>query len=107
MTNRSLSEALSHWRADRPDEWKMDEFIRQAKSQEVEVAELVAANKGLFHALEVSTDTAGKLREENEKLRAFAREVADLTNDELNSIPWSVIFDKHGISKLLTGEEDD
>ena len=26
-----LSSHLKDWRADRPDEWKMDEFIRQAE----------------------------------------------------------------------------
>lgn len=29
-----LSERLSMWRADRPDEWTMDEFIRLAKKIE-------------------------------------------------------------------------
>lgn len=32
--NRSLSEHLSMFRADRPDEWKMDEFIKMAKMLE-------------------------------------------------------------------------
>ena len=30
----NLSEQLKQWRIDRPDEWKMDEFIRQAKELE-------------------------------------------------------------------------
>jgi hypothetical protein len=29
-----LSEMMQRWRAERPDEWRMDEFIRQAKSME-------------------------------------------------------------------------
>jgi hypothetical protein len=32
-----LSEYLKSWRADRPDEWKMDEFIRAAEHLEAEV----------------------------------------------------------------------
>ncbi len=31
---RALSELLKLWRAERPDEWIMDEFIREAKSME-------------------------------------------------------------------------
>ena len=29
-----LSEHIKQWRADRPDEWKMDEFIREAAALE-------------------------------------------------------------------------
>jgi hypothetical protein len=29
-----LSEDLEHWRAERPDEWTMDDFIRKAKELE-------------------------------------------------------------------------
>jgi hypothetical protein len=29
-----LSEDLKHWRAERPDEWTMDDFIRKAKALE-------------------------------------------------------------------------
>jgi len=35
-----LSEELEKWRADRPDEWKMDEFIRNADALEKQLAEL-------------------------------------------------------------------
>lgn len=31
-----LSEQLRYWRAERPDEWKMDEFIRLAEELERE-----------------------------------------------------------------------
>ena len=30
MSNKKLSEKLKSWRAERPDEWIMDEFIRKA-----------------------------------------------------------------------------
>ena len=33
---KSLQEDLKFWRAERPDEWKMDEFIRKAKALEEE-----------------------------------------------------------------------
>ena len=32
---RGLAAELALWRANRPDEWKMDEFIRMARQQEV------------------------------------------------------------------------
>ena len=31
-----LSEELNKWRCERPDEWKMDEFIREAERLECE-----------------------------------------------------------------------
>jgi hypothetical protein len=31
-------EDLQYWRAERPDEWKMDEFIRRAKQGEKAIA---------------------------------------------------------------------
>jgi len=35
-----LSSDLQKWRAERPDEWVMDEFIRNAKALEAEIASL-------------------------------------------------------------------
>jgi len=34
MSNKPLSEQLEYWRAERPSEWLMDEFIRDAKKLE-------------------------------------------------------------------------
>lgn len=42
-----LSVELEKWRADRPDEWKMDEFIRKAAELEREKADLVAQVESL------------------------------------------------------------
>jgi hypothetical protein len=36
-----LSEDLKYWRAERPDEWTMDRFIRKAKAMENKLAEIV------------------------------------------------------------------
>jgi len=41
----TLSEQLSKYRSDRPDEWNMDEFIRDAKLLENKNKELVDALK--------------------------------------------------------------
>jgi hypothetical protein len=38
--SKELSESLRYWRADRPDEWTMDEFIRAAEKLERENIEL-------------------------------------------------------------------
>lgn len=35
MSRISLSENLKYWRCERPDEWKMDEFIRIATKNEL------------------------------------------------------------------------
>lgn len=37
-----LSEDLKYWRAERPDEWKMDEFIRKAVELEDKLKELTS-----------------------------------------------------------------
>lgn len=34
-----LSDELEKWRCDRPDEWKMDEFIRKAREIEAALSE--------------------------------------------------------------------
>lgn len=43
-----LSEELGKWRCDRPDEWKMDEFQRNAEKLEAERDALAAQNKELL-----------------------------------------------------------
>lgn len=42
-----LSEELLNWRIDRPDEWKMDEFVRKAVAleKELELVQTLQANK--------------------------------------------------------------
>lgn len=37
-----LSDNLKYWRAERPDEWTMDEFIRKAKKMEVRNEKMVS-----------------------------------------------------------------
>ena len=41
-----LSEELTSWRIDRPDEWKMDEFIQKAKQLEEALATLPLKQQG-------------------------------------------------------------
>ncbi len=40
MKKIKLSEDIKYWRAERPDEWTMDEFIRAAQKLERELSEL-------------------------------------------------------------------
>ena len=40
MKKRKLSEDIKYWRAERPDEWTMDEFIRAAQKLERELSDL-------------------------------------------------------------------
>ena len=42
--SKSLSKDLAHWRAERPDEWTMDEFMRKAKFLETALIELTDTN---------------------------------------------------------------
>jgi hypothetical protein len=43
-----LSKELECWRAERPDEWKMEEFARQAKDLEQENAKLLSERAELI-----------------------------------------------------------
>jgi len=37
MSEQPLSKKLQYWRAERPDEWTMDEFIRDAGKLEISI----------------------------------------------------------------------
>lgn len=50
-----LSEQLKEWRAERPDEWKMDEFIREAKA--LERGENIIECKGYGHDAKLYLNT--------------------------------------------------
>ena len=50
-SERTLAEELSMWRAERPDEWKMDEFIRGAKELEAQLTDAREENKELKELL--------------------------------------------------------
>jgi exonuclease VII small subunit len=47
-----LSEELKHWRIERPDEWKMDDFIRKAQELEEEVDRLEGVEDELREAID-------------------------------------------------------
>jgi hypothetical protein len=42
VSNKTLSKRLKFWRAERPDEWIMDEFIRDAEVLERQLNDLAA-----------------------------------------------------------------
>jgi hypothetical protein len=42
VSNKTLSKRLKFWRAERPDEWVMDEFIRDAEVLERQLNDLAA-----------------------------------------------------------------
>ena len=44
-----LSEKLKYWRAERPDEWTMDEFIRQSKRMEDAIVGFMSEFHGEYH----------------------------------------------------------
>ena len=51
MKKIKLSEDIKYWRAERPDEWTMDEFVRAAQKLERELAELATEKHRLLIAL--------------------------------------------------------
>jgi hypothetical protein len=44
IMSEPLSKKLKDWRAERPDEWKMDEFIRDAEAMEKQLQKESFAN---------------------------------------------------------------
>lgn len=78
-----LSNSLQFWRAERPDEWTMDEFIREAKRME---AELEAFNSAQQPVAQIPSDTQEQAAEpelqpafDNQaERRAFQNYYADL-----------------------------
>lgn len=55
-----LSTELSKWRCDRPDEWKMDEFIRNAEKLEAERDALAAQANRLHSSLRLLAHAVAK-----------------------------------------------
>lgn len=41
----TLTEDLQYWRAERPDEWKMDEFIRKASAMQDTLKFFIESNQ--------------------------------------------------------------
>lgn len=52
----ALGKRLMHWRADRPSEWLMDEFIQQAETQAAELEAAKARNQRLTTLLQDIVD---------------------------------------------------
>lgn len=63
---KKLSDDLRYWRAERPDEWKMDEFIRRA----VELEDFILEREVRLSELITKTSYA-----EQVKVLGFSREV--------------------------------
>jgi hypothetical protein len=70
--NKTLSGKMEFWRAERPDEWTMDEFIRDAEKLEAATALQAERVRELEEALKLA-DAA--LRGKNINLKALSRRV--------------------------------
>ena len=68
---RKLSDRLKDWRAERPDEWTMDEFIRDAKELE---------QKPVSNVVNPLLDEVGELVEAQEKLIEFYEDYINSTS---------------------------
>lgn len=76
-----LSVELEKWRIDRPDEWKMDEFIRKAAELESHVEHLKTALIGLDDAYcRAGVDLTREERTEDRKRLIAAREAVARSN---------------------------
>lgn len=68
---KTLIEGMEYWRSERPDEWKMDEFIRGVQQLQTKLTESEARVSRLYDALSAANEYT-----EN-----------GLFNDELNETP--------------------
>ena len=64
-----LSEDLQYWRAERPDEWKMDDFIRIAKNLQDENVRLKKLLAEVVEAKAVLSETPLDFIEEKQILK--------------------------------------
>jgi hypothetical protein len=116
MSDKLLSEDLEYWRAERPDEWTMDRFIRNAKILEDELADIAEEHRQVM-AEECPTDEKhctcvpilraeiDSLTAENERLRDG--EEYNILQDRINEL-YRVADksqnDKRELVKALTDE---
>ena len=86
-----LLEQLKYWRAERPDEWKMDEFLRLAEEQNKRIVELESHNLGLTKTLvEIEKDREIRDLEQQAKgLENYANE--ELSGLAADNIHWMLI----------------
>lgn len=73
-----LSEELGKWRIDRPDEWKMDEFMRNAEKLESERDTAMAQN------LEQLNNCLAALQIANKRIDELEKYNLDLANESDN-----------------------
>ena len=73
-----LSEELGKWRIDRPDEWKMDEFMRNAEKLESERDTAMAQN------LEQLNNCLAALQIANKRIDKLEKYNLDLANESHN-----------------------
>jgi len=97
--DRGLSEDLAYWRAERPDEWTMDRFIRDAAKLEAEVERLrvelhdAVSGRPSIVTLQAIGDENKRLKAEVERLRkALERMATKEFGDEPNWKGWALQF---------------
>jgi len=78
VSEMKLSEELGKWRCDRPDEWKMDEFQRNAEKLEAERDALVLKLQTAEENARQQRDMKAKAREQRD---ALAAKVKNLENE--------------------------
>jgi hypothetical protein len=90
---KSLSVHLGFWRTDRPSEFKMDEFIRQAQALEEENAKLEARMKELENLVAL--------------LQAFAQKVREHVGDDVYYMMQDQVWKANGLPNIQEIQEDE
>lgn len=84
-----LGKQIQRYRADRPDEWTMDEFIRGAEEQAVTILARDAEIEELKAKYIAEMKYTGGQRSEIERLRGRLNVLQDAADHELLDIPRS------------------
>ena len=84
----TLSEDLKYWRAERPDEWTMDRFIRAAEKLErstIHNKDYAELEKQLLQA---HKDYGCELRDPNGTIWEYAKKLEKQRDDLLQFVEW-------------------
>ena len=73
-----LSKQLKQWRAERPDEWKMDEFIREAENMEQTMEQNKTFRNFCLEAIGCLLAEGTEFTTRAEVLKAIEEEMKDL-----------------------------
>lgn len=84
---KTLIEDMEYWRSERPDEWKMDEFIRGVQQLQTKLTESEARVARLYDALSAANENSAEKvlssvtwYQMKQKPAVFVQDIADKIN---------------------------